>query len=133
VELKSLWKKPQKKKKEDEYKFDKDPKALGKDAPTVFRDKHGRKLESLNEFVRQAEGIPSADKEKNMKWGIGEVDEEVTIEHKRAEYEKEKDKPFIRTIDDEDLNEYKKHQLVWGDPMAESILKKKRKQEKKIA
>jgi len=51
-----------------------------------------------------------------MKWGIGEVDEEVTIEHKREEFAKEKEKPFIRTIADEDLNEYKKKYEMgyWG-------------------
>jgi len=65
-----------------------------------------------------------------MKWGIGEVDEEVTIEHKREEFAKEKEKPFIRTVADEDLNDYKKGLFVWGDPMAESILNKKRKDKK---
>jgi len=79
-------------------------KDLGKDAATVYRDKRGRKLEMLNELMRQEKGNFKEDEETQMEWGVGLVQKGQKEEKKRME-ERERMKPFARTKDDEDMNE----------------------------
>jgi len=50
-------------------------KKLGKDAPTIYRDKRGRKLEMLNQMVNQEQGILKKDEEADMQWGVGQKEE----------------------------------------------------------
>jgi len=106
------------------------PADLGKDAPTIYRDRRGRKLDMLTELIRQQEGKTFADSEKDMEWGKGLVQQQMKLD-KKAEEEAEKNRPFARLPDDPELNQMLREQDRWGDPMAKFLNKNKDKEKKK--
>ncbi|KAJ5072773.1 bud13 [Anaeramoeba ignava] len=101
-------------------------------------DRHGRKLEMLNEFLNQQRGEYIQTDEAEMEWGIGKNDK------KKQELELAKnDTKFTQYSDDEELNDYYKSKQRWGDPLQNYIdivdenekdkkeMKKKKKKQKK--
>lgn len=94
----------------------------GRGANTIYRDKHGKRLESMDELLKlqQAEKPP---KEKPLEWGKG-LAQKREAEARQAEIEEEKSKPFTRTRDDPDLDKYLKERVRWGDPMAHLVKNK---------
>jgi len=106
-----------------------DPKSLGKDAATVYRDKKGKRL-SINDVIEQMEGKYKTNEEKDMEWGVGLVQKKEN-EDKKATEEIEKSKPFARHIDDEDLNKIQKDKERWGDPFSGLLKGEKSKKSKK--
>eukprot|EP01112_Ceratiomyxa_fruticulosa_P000035 TRINITY_DN1000_c0_g1_i2.p1 TRINITY_DN1000_c0_g1~~TRINITY_DN1000_c0_g1_i2.p1 ORF type:complete len:475 (-),score=139.11 TRINITY_DN1000_c0_g1_i2:37-1461(-) len=103
--------------------FDKaDPKLLGREVETVYRDKRGRKLEGLMEFKRQQDGKFVNEEEQGLEWGTGLAQKKMKEDQKTRE-EEEKLKPFARYRDDADLDSSLKEQDRWGDPMAGLITK----------
>ncbi|KAL2611664.1 hypothetical protein R1flu_023356 [Riccia fluitans] len=99
-----------------------DPSASGRGAETVYRDKRGRRLEGLEEFLRQQKG-EAKPPEKPLEWGKG-LAQKRELEAKFAELEAERNKPFARTRDDPDLDRDLKERMRWGDPMAHLVKKK---------
>ena len=102
------------------------PELSGKDAETVYRDKRGRKLDMLNEFMRQQakrEGKEVEEAREQYEWGRGTVQKES---EKRFEDELSniKDQPFARTVDDVHLEDMRRTEIRDGDPMAEFVRKK---------
>eukprot|EP00741_Cyanophora_paradoxa_P017743 tig00000203_g17137.t1 len=72
-----------------------DPSVSGRDADTVYRDKRGRPLEMLGEFMRQQKGEFVPEEEKGNVWGRGIVQEQKKEEAKRR-LEEERSRPFAR-------------------------------------
>ena len=115
------------KKKKEEYLNKMDPEKMGRGAETVYRDRRGRKLEMLTEFMNQEEeartGVKKDDGGMVMEWGKGLVQKQE-VEDKQKRLEDEKSKPFARSIEDEDLNDHYRAQDRWGDPMANLLEEK---------
>jgi len=105
------------------------------DTGTVYRDKRGKKLDMLNEFMRSSaaqEGKEQKMKEATFEWGRGAVQKEKTqqtIDELRAMA----DAPFARTIDDAALEKEKKSVIRDGDPMAEYFNSIRDKTEQEVA
>ncbi len=98
---------------------------------TVYRDKRGRKLDMLTEFMRQqeaAEGKRQKIEQAQYEWGKGAVQKQAA-EDKIKELEEIANEPFARTIDDPKLEKIKKSIIRDGDPMAEYFSKKERKKQ----
>mmetsp|Transcript_14958 Transcript_14958/g.26893 ORF Transcript_14958/g.26893 Transcript_14958/m.26893 type:complete len:357 (+) Transcript_14958:502-1572(+) len=106
--------------------------ASGANAKTVFRDKRGRKLESLQKFMDQRAGKFANDEEEGMEWGGGLVQKEER-ERRKREQDRLGSKPFAITRDDVDYNEYLRNKPRWGDTMLASINKKKKKRKRQIS
>eukprot|EP01119_Soliformovum_irregulare_P015412 TRINITY_DN4334_c0_g1_i1.p1 TRINITY_DN4334_c0_g1~~TRINITY_DN4334_c0_g1_i1.p1 ORF type:complete len:466 (-),score=140.53 TRINITY_DN4334_c0_g1_i1:102-1499(-) len=92
-----------------------DPKNLGKDAQTVYRDARGRVL-SINEIIAQQEGKKNAIEEE-LEWGTG-LAQKKAREDRAREIEDLTNKPFARSIADVDLNDHYRSTDRWGDPLA---------------
>jgi len=121
------------KKKAEEQRFAmRSPSELGKGAKTVYRDRHGRPLEMLTQFLNQEKGVYIDDEDANMEWGRGYVDPKEKEEQKQRTDE-EKGRPYRgRTMEDAELNEEWREKDRWGDPMASFLNKEKaRKKTKK--
>ncbi|BFI39997.1 pre-mRNA-splicing factor CWC26 [Marchantia polymorpha subsp. ruderalis] len=101
---------------------DLDPSESGRGAETVYRDKRGRRLEGLEELLRQQKG-EAKPVEQPLEWGKG-LAQKKEMEAKFAELEAEKNKPFSRTRDDAELEKSLKEAVRWGDPMAHLVKKK---------
>ena len=99
-----------------------DPSVSGRHAETVYRDKRGKRLEGLEELLRQQQGDvkPQA---KPLEWGKG-LAQKREQEVKQAEFDEEKIKPFARSRDDPELDNLLKDRLRWGDPMAHLVKQK---------
>ncbi|KAH3762150.1 BUD13 protein [Pelomyxa schiedti] len=111
-------------KREEESKFNNvDPSLLGKGNEPVFRDKHGRKLEYLEELQRQ-EAKMKQKEEDNEKWGKGEVQEQEQMDMSQRLVE-EKSKPFAQYLTDVPLDMQRREKDRWGDPMLQHVPKKK--------
>uniref|UniRef100_A0A7S3PN01 BUD13 homolog n=1 Tax=Aplanochytrium stocchinoi TaxID=215587 RepID=A0A7S3PN01_9STRA len=94
--------------------------AMGKNATTVYRDRRGRKLDMLNEFMRSrdmTEGKKVLEKKLEYEWGVGKIDKEKAEENRR-ELEDAKNSSFSRYADDEVINDRLKSRIRSGDPMA---------------
>lgn len=95
-------------------------------AETVYRDRRGRKLDMLNEFMRieaEREGKRREAREE-FEWGRGtkqKNDEEVA----RQELETIKNEPFARSIDDPQLEKMRREAIRDGDPMVQYVLSKR--------
>jgi len=118
-----------KRKKEMEFN-EIDSKLLGEGQETTYRDKRGRKLDMLNEFMRQQalrEGKEIKIEKAQYEWGKGTVQKE---DEKAAQKELEliADQPFARTVDDVRLDSYKKQIIHDDDPMAEYFKAKREKE-----
>jgi pre-mRNA-splicing factor CWC26 len=132
-----------------QFLADSDPNMLGKDAETVYRDRRGRRLETLEALLDQ-EKMKMNQKQKEdrpkLEWGKGLV-QKVESEAQAQRLLDEATRPFARTKDDEEMNEMLAKQNRWGDPMADllenneegldimaitkSLEKKKKKKDKK--
>ena len=105
-------------KRAQDEKFNKmDPEASGRAAQTVYRDRHGRKLDMLNEMVNRDAGVKSADSESNYEWGVGAAKKKER-ENARQRLLEEKEQPFARLPDDPSLDAHFRDVERWGDPMA---------------
>ena len=103
-----------------------DPTLLGASVETVYRDKKGKKLDMLTEFMKQqavTETKKAKIEEAQYEWGKGSVQRE-NVELARKELDEIAEGPFARTIDDPKLEMYKKSIIRDGDPMAEYIREK---------
>jgi pre-mRNA-splicing factor CWC26 len=96
---------------------------------TVYRDKHGRKLDMMSEMMHQQsvkEGKAQALKEAQYEWGKGAVQKQQKEERDR-EFNELKNEPFARTIDDPKLERSRREATRDGDPMAAYFEKKREK------
>jgi len=86
---------------------------------TVYRDSSGKKIDMKAARAEAARlKREKEDKEaQKMEWGKGLVQREEQ-ERRRADLEKEKERPFARHADDADLNEELKAKALWNDPAA---------------
>lgn len=103
----------------------------GKNAETVYRDRKGKKLDMLNEFMRQQaieEGKAVRLEKATYDWGKGTVQKESALDAKR-ELEILAAEPFARMADDPRMEALKKNEIRDGDPMAEYFAKKQREEE----
>eukprot|EP00026_Physarum_polycephalum_P009215 Phypoly_transcript_09329.p1 GENE.Phypoly_transcript_09329~~Phypoly_transcript_09329.p1 ORF type:complete len:463 (+),score=92.65 Phypoly_transcript_09329:36-1391(+) len=107
-----------------------DPKDLGKDEATVFRDRRGRRLQGLEQFLRQQDGKFTATEEDDMEWGKGKVQKQQK-EDEQKRLEEEANKPFARTKDDPELDAHFRDIDRWGDPML-GLVRKKPKSNKPV-
>ena len=108
-----------------------DQSAAGKNAETVYRDKRGRKLDMLNEFMKQqssTEGKKQVVEQAQFEWGSGSVQKKA-FEESRKEFEEMADAPFARTVDDPKLERMRKEALRDGDPMAQYFSTQRSKQQ----
>lgn len=111
------------KKREESQRFSKmDPSISGRGAETVYRDKEGKRLEGVEEFLHLQQGQPKPE-DKPLEWGKG-LTQKREAEARQAALELEKDKPFARSRDDPELDKMLKERVRWGDPMAHLVKKK---------
>ncbi|CAM9326201.1 unnamed protein product [Chrysoparadoxa australica] len=104
----------------------------GQNAETVYRDKRGRRLEMLEEFMRQQDnkdGKQQREEKAKMEWGRGLVQKQASKDY-AAELEGIKDQPFART--QEHLDVGLKEEIRADDPMAAYMAKKQAKKVKKL-
>lgn len=90
---------------------------LGKDADTVYRDRHGKKLDGLTELMRSQKGQDLASDDAGMEWGKGLVQQQAQ-QNRLDDEAYEASKPLARYADDADLEAMQKATIRWGDPMA---------------
>ncbi|TMW57171.1 hypothetical protein Poli38472_003096 [Pythium oligandrum] len=96
---------------------------MGQNAETVYRDKKGRKLDMLNEMVRQQEIIEGKRKreaQEEYEWGTGRVQKEQKQSQQEL-LEKMKRKPFARREDDEDLEKMRRERVRAFDPIKSKV------------
>ena len=104
-----------------------DPALAGQGAETVYRDRKGRKLDMLSEFMRQqavADGKAARIEKAQAEWGRGAVQKE-SAEQARRELEILADEPFARAADDPRVEALRKQEMREGDPMAEYFASKR--------
>ncbi|KAH9308249.1 hypothetical protein KI387_036160, partial [Taxus chinensis] len=110
------------KKREESQRFSKmDSSLSGRGAETVYRDKQGKRLEGVEEFLQLQQGQRKPEA-KPLEWGKG-LAQKREAEAKQAELELEKNKPFARSRDDPELEKMLKERVRWGDPMAHLVKK----------
>ncbi|KAI9905596.1 hypothetical protein PsorP6_014206 [Peronosclerospora sorghi] len=93
--------------------------ALGAHAETVYRDKRGRKLDMLNELVRQQEvlaGKRQREEREEYEWGTGHVQKRAR-QSQHDLLEQMKTTPFARYDDDEALERERRARVRAFDPM----------------
>ena len=93
-----------------------DAASLGAAEDTVYRDRRGRKLEMLNEMVRQEKGGPAAAR-KEPTWGRG-LAQDRSRDERRAYEAKVGAAPLARYENDAERDAEKRAVDRWGDPMA---------------
>lgn len=106
----------------------KDAGVTGQHAETVVRDRRGRKLEMLSEFLNQEaykEGKAAKEAKEEYEWGRGKVQKEKDEDHRR-ELEDIKNAPFARYESDLKLERARKEEIRADDPMAAYMLQKQR-------
>ena len=98
---------------------------------TVYRDKRGKKLDMVNEFMKQQQNS-SLDSKKQLideaqyEWGKGSVQKEKLAAAKQDLLDMAS-APFSRTVDDPKLERMRKEAIRDGDPMAQYMSEKQRK------
>uniref|UniRef100_A0AAV1VPQ2 Pre-mRNA-splicing factor CWC26 n=1 Tax=Peronospora matthiolae TaxID=2874970 RepID=A0AAV1VPQ2_9STRA len=100
-----------------------DASEMGANAETVYRDKRGRKLDMLNEIVRQQEvldGKRKREEREEYEWGTGEVQKRER-KSKQELVEQMKKTPFARHEDDEELERKRRERVRAFDPMHSKI------------
>ena len=115
---------------EEKRKQAMDAELSGQYAETVIRDRKGRKLEMLSEFMRQEavrEGLAVERKKEEYEWGRGKVQKDEA-EARAKELESIKDQPFARLESDPTLEAERKDEIRAEDPMAQYMMKKITKQ-----
>lgn len=103
----------------------------GVGAETTYRDKSGRKLDMVNQYMRtQAiqEGKKLKIEEAQKEWGKSSVQKEMEIE-RLQELAEVAAGPFARTADDPKLEKARKEALHEGDPMYEHFMRQRRVEE----
>ena len=97
-----------------------DPEASGKGAATVYRDKRGRKLDMLNEFMRIEDERAGAAREakEQFEWGRG-TKQKADEARARDELAAVAAEPFARTAADPALEASRRGAIRDGDPMAD--------------
>ncbi|KAL4141147.1 hypothetical protein PRNP1_014269 [Phytophthora ramorum] len=96
-----------------------DASEMGANAETVYRDKRGRKLDMLNEMVRQQEvldGKRKREEREEYEWGTGEVQKRERMS-KQELIEQMKKTPFARHEDDEELERKRRDRVRAFDPI----------------
>lgn len=108
-----------------------DPSLQGEGADTVYRDRKGKKLDMLNEFMRQQavkDGKEFKIEKAQTEWGKGTVQKQEA-EALRQELVDVANEPFARTIDNPRMEAMRKGTMRDGDPMAEYFAKKKEEED----
>ena len=103
-----------------------DEQLAGKGAETVYRDRKGRKLDMLNEFMRQqamTEGTAVRIERAQVEWGKGVVQKQ-SAESSRQELQILAAEPFARAEDDPRMESLRRQEIRDGDPMAEYFASK---------
>uniref|UniRef100_K3WLA6 BUD13 homolog n=1 Tax=Globisporangium ultimum (strain ATCC 200006 / CBS 805.95 / DAOM BR144) TaxID=431595 RepID=K3WLA6_GLOUD len=96
---------------------------MGANAETVYRDKRGRKLDMLNEMVRQQEildGKREREAREEYEWGTGKVQKQE-FKSQRELAEQMKQAPFARHEDDPELEQLRKERVRAFDPMNSKV------------
>jgi pre-mRNA-splicing factor CWC26 len=105
---------------------------MGKDQETVYRDKKGRRLDMLEEMMKQQrvrDGKEERTAKEEYEWGTGDVQKQQ--KNKLAEeYAKVAAAPFARHADDADVDAVYKDRMRFDDPMAAYVTNKKVHQSK---
>jgi len=91
------------------------PSELGGGEDTVYRDRKGRKLEMLNEMIKQDKREGSG-RGPTPTWGKGLV-QQRSKEEQRDYERREAAKPLARYEDDAERDAEKRAVERWGDPM----------------
>eukprot|EP01127_Copromyxa_protea_P013786 TRINITY_DN3734_c0_g1_i2.p1 TRINITY_DN3734_c0_g1~~TRINITY_DN3734_c0_g1_i2.p1 ORF type:complete len:495 (-),score=134.31 TRINITY_DN3734_c0_g1_i2:1-1305(-) len=98
-----------------------DPKSSGQGAATIYRDRRGKVLSGLTQMIAQEEGTKYEDASTEFDWGVGKIDRAKEAEQKALE-EEESGRGFHAVYaDDERLNDHKKEQDRFGDPMLKMV------------
>ncbi|KAJ0407718.1 hypothetical protein P43SY_009055 [Pythium insidiosum] len=96
---------------------------MGQNAETVYRDRKGRKLDMLNEMVRQQEileGKRKREAQEAYEWGTGRVQKEER-KSQQALLEEMKVAPFARHDDDEELERMRRERVRAFDPINSKV------------
>jgi pre-mRNA-splicing factor CWC26 len=115
------------KKKQKEEDAQMGAKEMGKEAETVYRDKRGRKLDMLEEMMRQQrirEGKEEKQEREEYEWGTG-TKQKVDKKKLADEFAETAAAPFARYADDPKLEAMLKDKMRADDPMAQYIEKKR--------
>lgn len=92
---------------------------MGANAETVYRDKRGRKLDMLNEMVRQQEileGKRKREAREEYEWGTGKVQKQE-LRSQQQQLADIQQQPFARHEDDEELERRRRERVRAFDPM----------------
>ncbi|KAF4323042.1 hypothetical protein BBO99_00003395 [Phytophthora kernoviae] len=92
---------------------------MGANAETVYRDKRGRKLDMLNEMVRQQEvleGKRKREAREEYEWGTGAVQKRERQSQQEL-MDQMKEAPFARHEDDEELERMRRERVRAFDPI----------------
>ena len=115
----------------DEEMKNADPTLQGAGQETVYRDRKGKKLDMLSEFMRQQavrEGKEFKIEKAQNEWGKGTV-QKLEVEALRQELVEVASEPFARTVDNPRMEAMRKEIIRDGDPMAEYFARKKEKED----
>ncbi|RLN70184.1 hypothetical protein BBJ28_00000267 [Nothophytophthora sp. Chile5] len=96
---------------------------MGANAETVYRDKRGRKLDMLNEMVRQQEvldGKREREAREEYEWGTGEV-QKRELKSQQELLQQMKQMPFARHEDDEELERNRRERVRAFDPINSKV------------
>lgn len=106
------------KRKREMDNLDKD--TAGGNAQTVYRDKSGKKVDALNEYMKQqtaGEAMKTQLEEVQYEWGKGSVQKQDIVDAQQ-ELLAISAEPFARTADNPRLEAHRKAIIRDGDPMA---------------
>ena len=84
----------------------------------VYRDKHGRKVEGIEDYLKKQEKVLEEQKKQQYEWGSG-AKQRQEREEQRARMEEEKYKPLAQYADDADIDAEVRGRSRWGDPAAQ--------------
>ena len=106
--------------------------SLGKHEETIYRDKKGKKLDMVNELMKQ-QNVDGTEYKKKLideaqyEWGKGSV-QKKNIEDAKQDLIDLATAPFARTVDDPKLEKIRKEVIRDGDPMAQYFQQKQQSQ-----
>ncbi|CAG9465585.1 unnamed protein product [Pedinophyceae sp. YPF-701] len=92
----------------------------GRAAETVYRDKHGRKVDKSH-FEAERKGLSRDERRgERPEWAQG-LAQQAQVAARREDAGRELSKQFIVTKEDRDLNDTQRRRTRWGDPMAHLV------------